>query len=252
MKIMRILFCLLFVSTISLTCLPVRADEPVWTLTTGVFNEYLAKPGIVLYDRPECMNSLSVNIHDYYAGIWSSTPIGEPYNINLGSEIDLYAGWHKKFSMMSVDIRGTYLALYDLGKMDNDLWAFDAEVDFDKVPIIQPYLATRHYGQIGSKSPGPGTFGWVGIKRNQPLGLTIGKDKLRVCLDSALASSDGALGREGGLAYWRTGLTLPIGIFRNLTFAPSLTYQYSLDQGNKSYTKGKDDLVYGFNLIYKF
>lgn len=205
-----------------------KADQGSDSLLSGSFTTklntaYIGKIGTVFYRSPTSVNILDINIgKDWTAELWSSTALGgEGYGKTHGDEIDLLVTWHHQFRDFKVSLTGGYFAIKDLGDFKNDLWIAEAEIVYTKYAYFQPYVSARYFGQITSKSPDTGWFGWAGVRGSFKTGIP----RTKLTTDVSIAYSDGALGRDAGLVFCRAVIGLPIQVSKRMTITPSVLLQ---------------------------
>ena len=193
------------------------------SFTTQLNTAYIGKIGAIFDRGPTTVNYLDINIgSDWTAEVWTSTNLGgEPYNTTYGDEQDIFLTWHHSFNDIRVSLTWAYFLLKDLGRLDNDLWIGEAEVSYAKWAYFQPYLCTRYFGQVSSKSAESGWFGWAGIRGKYPTGIR----QVKLTLEISAAYSDGALGQTPGLVYGRAVVGLPIKVSKRVTLTPSILLQ---------------------------
>lgn len=230
-------------------------NENNWkfNLSTGVNSQYLAKPGMVLYNRPIWENNFVISYRDsYYAGSWIPVGLndrGLKHKKDFGDELQLFAGVKNNWRFLKSDLRFNYFVLNDFRKSRDDLWVFDGWLDFN-VPLATPYLYVRYFGEVGRKSPERGWFYWVGLKRNQSL-----SDKVSLNLNALLAFSDGALSRDPGFIYGRLLTSVDVRISQKVSLSPFLTIQVPAggQRGRRNdYTDQKEKMAVGVNLNFNF
>ena len=223
--------------------------------TTKVSTGYLAKVGVNLYDSPTVFNDFGCSSGTFGGGIWTSTGVdGDEYGSTFAEEWDVYAFWTHQYKHVRVKLIAAYYALNDLEHFQDDVWVLDGEIEFPTVPVLQPYLAIRQFGEIGSESPKSGRFLWLGATRSQPLGFTLGIATAKLSIDVHGAYSDGALGQDSGLVFWRGTIGLPIPLTKQLIVIPSVLYQLPASgqkERRRPYTT-EDEFVASMTFSYLF
>ena len=234
---------------IYLLTLPVQAEDLGITYTTGVLSSYLARPGITLYSSPMSVNEVQFSRNSWYAGIWASSAFQKRNDFD--SEIDFYVGRTDKFKHITSDLRFSYFVMTPVG----DQWIFDNRISL-ATPYLQPYFATRFFGEIYKDSPKAGWFNWIGVKRVQSLGFRLPYQNMvqELHLDLTSAFSAGALGGRAGYVYSRLTITSPVNIADGIDLIPLFAYQLT-DGGQNGrkgdYTKG-DKILGGLLLQFHF
>ena len=222
------------------------------SFTTQLNTAYIGKIGTVFDHNPTTVNYLDINLgSDWTAELWSSTNLaGDRYNTTYGDELDLFLTWHRSFNDVRVSLTGAYFFLKDIGSLDDDIWIGEAEVSYTKWPCFRPYLCTRYFGEVSSKSAENGWFGWVGIRGTYPTGIR----QVDLTLDISAACSDGALGRPPGLVYGRAVVGLPIKIGKRVTLTPSILLQTPLgeQQDNPLPYTDREEAVGSLTLNFAF
>lgn len=251
MKKIFVVFAVLAVLT---PCFIASAEDGEWkfNLSTGVTSQYLAKPGMVLYNRPIWENIFVFSLNQYYGGFWTSAGLndrGIHHKFDFGDEIDLFGGFRYEFKILKIDLRASYFALNNFRNSHDDLWVIDSWLDL-KTPLLTPYLYIRYFGEVGSESPERGWFYWVGVKKNLPL-----SDKISFNLNSSLAFSDGALRRDPGFIYGRIFTVANIKINDKVSLSPFLVIQIPAGgQHGKptDYTDKREKFMFGVSLNINF
>lgn len=138
-------------------------NENNWkfNLSAGITSQYLAKPGMVLYNRPIWENNFVIFYRElYYAGSWIPVGLNDrnlKHKKDFGDEFQFFGGIKKNWRFLKSDLRLNYFALNDFRKSHDDLWVFDGWLDFN-VPSVTPYVYVRYFGEVGRKSPGGAGF----------------------------------------------------------------------------------------------
>lgn len=242
--IMKILIAVfVFVSTCFCGTNSLAAEDGVWSFgfETQVRSEYLAKIGLVLYDKPIVVNDISVSYDSFFGGVWNATALGnESYGSTFGDETDLYVGWAHQYDWIKFKTLGSVFFLKHLSLIKDDIWILEQEVSFPKVPIFQPYVTGRIFGEISDSSPERGAFLWAGLRRSQPLGFNLAGEPAKLNFDWMNGYSDGALHRDPGFVFSRVTFELPLKISKNLELVPSALFQvpiFGQASHDRSYTK---------------
>jgi hypothetical protein len=235
--------------------LPIE-DEFSGSITSSFLSEYLAKPGFSLYDKAVSQNEIVGAYHGLYLGLWSSTGLVKSQTTPYNQEFQTYLGIKRQVGWISLDGNIRYDFLKDLSLIKDDLWMADMRLDLNRMPVIQPYIATRYFQSIGLKNLSSGWFVWFGARHSQDLGFGFTRaGHAQFITDASVAHSDGALSREPGWIYSRILTRISVPLTRNLSIAPELTTQIPLDEQGKRYhpyTDGKVDLVGGVSMTLKF
>ncbi len=202
---------------------PAETPSLSGSFTTKYATGYPGKIGVMFSRDPVLVNSLDINVgEDWTFEIWSSTSLGkEKYGDTFGDEIDLFAMWHHTYGNIRLSATAGYFAIKDLDELDNDLYILEGEVSYVECSYLQPYLCTRYFGELTSKSPETGWFLWAGVRGS----LDIGIPRTKVTYDLSGAYSDGALGRTPGLVFGRAVIGLPVQVSERVTFTPSILLQ---------------------------
>lgn len=231
----------------------------LFEITTGINSQYLARPGMVLYNRPLWENSFAIShalVHDItgYAGVWGVIGLndrGLSHKKDYGDEFNGFVGLRRDlFGFLGVDLRGSYFALKH---HRDDLWVIDGVFHF-KNPYITPYVAIRYFGEVEDRSPNKGWLSLVGLKKSIPL-----SDTANLYLNTFMASSDGVLGRDPSwFVYGRVQVGAEVKVAeRNgvaISLLPSVTIQLPAANQNghpKDYTGQKEKEV-AFGILIKF
>ena len=237
-------------------CYSLLATEPNWTLTTGIFSEYLARPGFDLYDKPVSQNEITASWHGLYGGIWSSSALEYSSTIKYGQEFQTYIGLKKPIGWITLDGNIRYDALKELSSDKDDLWMVDMRMDITKMSFIQPYIATRYFHPVSSEKPTSGWFVWFGARRIQDIGFGFPHcNRITLIVDGSVTHSDGVLSRDPGWVYSRFCLQMNIPVSKHLTISPQFTTQIPLDDQNKGhhpYTDGTDHFVGSITATLRF
>lgn len=238
------------------------AENGDWLVeaTTGINSDYLARPGMVLYNRPLWENSFVVShtLRDYdvtwYAGVWGVIGLndrGLSHAKDYGDEFNAFMGLHRDlFGFLGVDVRGSYFALKH---HRDDLWVVDAVLHF-KNPYVTPYVSVRYFGEVEGRSPNKGWLSLIGLKKTIPLSNTAS-----LYLNTYIASSDGALGRDPSwFIYGRMQVGAEVKVTeRNgvaVSLLSSVTIQLPAANQNghaKDYTGQKEKEI-SFGVLIKF
>ena len=203
-------------------------SKPAFTIKTGVASKYINKMGMNLYDGPVFTSEVIVSYRDFYADVWVSRGLGDERRLGrAGNEVDFGLGWAHQYDWCKVDFRISYFVIGKPSQSYDDRWVVDGCIDFNKVPIVQPYVAVRYIDRLTRKISEGGWFWWVGARRIQPLGFALGKDLPQVKLigDTSIMFSDGALGRTEGFVYGRLCGSLEIPVTKNVSLVPTVMYQ---------------------------
>ena len=226
MKIMKYMLPALLCCSMHIQGVQAADNGPVWSWETQFRSEYLGKIGVVFYDKPIMVNDISLFYKDFYVGMWNSTALGgEPYGSTFGDEFDLYAGWGHTYGWVHLQFSAAYFAIKDLNNLRDDLWIFEPEISFPKVPFVQPYVAVRSFNPITSESPERGWFVWTGLRRDQQLGFNIGSEPAKLSIEWMNAYSDGALHRDPGWVFTRFSAAFKIPVNKHLMITPGILYQ---------------------------
>lgn len=149
-----------------------------------------------------------------------------------------------------------YDSISQIEKLDDDLIMFKIRGDFFPEWYISPYIEYYHWIKTGSDAPPVGWFGRAGITRNQPLGISIKGEPLKLGLDLSFgyAGNDGLFGsKDPGVAYYRGVVGLPIPLTKRWTLTPFLVAQLPGDQRKGSaFVDGDHPLFYNLKLTYKW
>lgn len=249
--------CVVSVHAQSNIIINLKPQDPSWTLSTAVLSEYLARPGFSLCDKPVSQNDLSFTWKGMYVGAWSSSGLEKSSQIKYDQELQIYLGYKKLYGWLTFDANIRYDALKEFTQSKDDLWMADFRIDLTKMPIVQPYVATRYFESVGSNDkPDNGWFVWFGIARAQDLGFGLtDAGHLKIIADTSVAYSDGALSRDTGWTYSRFGTKLVVPITKKFSIAPLFIVQFPLDEqgvGRRPYTDGNIKVVGGLMATLKF
>lgn len=252
--------CSLLVILVTIIPSPVTAQNNCRaTLTTGLFNQYLGKPGISLYKGAWWVTDINQTCGEWSFGVWGAAGLGSSniFEDHLGNEIDLYINWRRRFQWAELFIQLSYFAL-DLAPdgfkhVSEDQWIVDAEFSLHYWQAARPYIAYRYFGGIGNNSPDPGSFYWIGVRREQQLWFRLPRqpDMLALNLDVQTAFSDGPLGGRSGLANSRLSVSTEIVLTQSLSFLPNITWQVA-PTGKRRYADSTNEFQYGCFIRYRF
>ena len=227
-----------------------------WSVSSTYFSEYLARPGFILYDQPVSQNELVATWKSIYAGLWSSIGLEESRIRKYDQEYQAYLGYKKALGWVLLDGNIRYDVLKELSTQHDDLWMCDLRMDIHKLPVVQPYIATRYFHGVGQNDVSGGWLVWLGVRRVQDLGFGIfNNEHVRLIVDGSVAHSDGVLDRDSGWVYGRLNIQLAAPITKRFALGPQLVVQVPLDdqgKGRKPYTDGTVKVVWGIGASFKF
>jgi hypothetical protein len=251
---MKSLFsAVILVSTLMLSYTS-RAGDVQYRVKAGIQDRYVNKAGMVLYDAPIVQNEIVANLGGFYTGLNSMTSLGSEKYGKFGKELDFNFGYKRAigaghFWNPTADLTLSYYILGDWAQSDDDRFIVDLRLEFTKVPVIHPYVAFRYFGSVGEATK-DGEFFWLGISRNQPLGIKPFGGELSLRADASFAfATDGSLGREGGFVYSRIQVSLNVPISKNLSLNPFCMVQIPAgDQNGRKgdFVGGVEEVIGGF------
>lgn len=206
-----------------------------WQLSWA--NMYLGKPGVRVDENPRLETELSLRYGSdssaWYGGVWLSKAL-QPESEGFGDEVDVYLGYEHRLEQVAISAQASYYTFEDFSEADNDQWALDLKLKMLKVPVLQPYVQLRYFGEVGSNSPEDGFFLFAGVSRHQRLGFTLPwaqkEQAINFSLDSAY--SLGALGKPAGYVYTRLSANTDIELFNRTFLKPAVTWQLSAGDQN--------------------
>ena len=115
---------------------PSASAQVSWTVTTEVFDKYLAGSlGFRLYDGPVSQTNINASVtkgalEGAYANIWySGGLVGDRFPSNIRNEVDWTLGWAGTANGMGVDASCSYYDLPKLFKTIGDIRACALEVN---------------------------------------------------------------------------------------------------------------------------
>jgi len=239
-----------------------KDGRPVYSLIETVRDRYLNIAGVDLYPNTVSVTELKVSWRDWEVGVRGFKGLGKRNfsRHSLGNEINLFAGWKRKWADWLETQLGLAYHMNDFplpgGGIEmarDDQIMLDARVSFPNlIRWVTPYLSYRYFGAVGKSSPHSGSFGWLGFQRQQPFWL-FGREA-PLSLDLQLAFSDGALGKkgkDGGFIYGRLNLLWLFKLTENLSFGPQILWLVadgSQHGGPRDYVEGRYAFGYGFRV----
>ena len=231
------------------------ADQKVtWITSTGVQSEYLAKIGVILSDSPVSISFVEANYKDFYGGLWNATTLGgDEYGTTYGDEWDIYGGWAHTFGPVKLNLSAAYFAMTELDETSDDMWVTDQELSLPKMPFVQPYIASRYFGSVGS-SWREGWFVFGGLRKSITLGQWTAKRPVALNLEASTAYSAGALRDFTGFVYGRFTTSLDIPLSKSVTLSPNLVYQIpaSGQRNNPNGFTDRNKFVFGGKITWIF
>jgi hypothetical protein len=140
----------------------------------------------------------------------------DTFNVDGGNEYDVLLNQSMKLGPAVVTFGLSYLAIYDLNEIENDVFSQDVRVD---LPIkfgaesvaFTPYLQIYHYNEIGGLSD-KGCIGYCGMYRDQPLGFSLFSKNATLNIDYRMGMNFGVYDSQQGIEYHRLAVSLPISI----------------------------------------
>ncbi|MFA6601298.1 MAG: hypothetical protein WCT02_00320 [Candidatus Paceibacterota bacterium] len=230
-------------------------DELQLRTKSGVQSRYIGKQGLMLFDGPVTINEVIVQKGSWYVGVWNSTALASKKHGKFGNETDFTIGYRKQIGSTNsiwfptVDCSLSYFVLCDWSTANDDRPIADLRLEFSRIPYVQPYVAFRYFGSLSHVTE-DGWFFWVGLKRDQPLGVKLFSRELRLNIDSCLAfSTEDSFGREGGFIFGRVHASLQIPLTKRFALNPFCMVQVpSGDQrgGKEDFTDGIRHVLGGF------
>lgn len=243
--------------------IPAFSDEISGTISQGFRDHYRNLPGIGVYKNALTFSELNVKRGEFDVGIWASMGLGKRdiFDHQLGNEIDFYLGWRRRWeerfetylraSYFMNDFRGSGI---DYAR--DDQWIIDAETSFLSFSFATPYIRYRYFGGVGTKSPHPGSFWWLGARRSYALRFS--SFALPFRFEGNLAWSDGALGRngkDGGFIYGRIIAAIDLAVSDTVTIVPNAIWQItdgSQHGSPRDYAEKQHVFAYGVLIQKKF
>lgn len=222
-----------------------EASDVQYRVKAGVQNQYVNRAGFVAYDAPILISEIVANKGNFYGGLWNATSMGSEKYGKLGKELDINFGYKRllgsgQFWNPTVDATLAYYILGDWDTQEDDRYIVDVRLDFQKIPIIQPYVAYRHFGSVGELSK-EGDFFWLGASRTQPLGIKPFGGEVSLRVDSSFAfATQGSMGREGGYVFSRIQTSLNV-VPLSKKFSLNPFYMVQIPAGDQN--GGKRDFV---------
>lgn len=227
------------------------AGEIQYRAKAGIQNQYVNKAGLVAYDAPIMINEVVVSKNNFYGGLWNATSLGSEKYGKFGKELDFSFGYKRAFGagqfwIPTCDIALSYYILGDWKTISDDRFVADFRVEFLKIPFAQPYVAVRYFGSVGEASK-DGEFFWLGLKRDQPLGIKPFGGEVSLRVDGSFAFAiQGSMGRDGGFIYSRVQTLLNVPLSKKFSVNPFCMVQIPAGDQNG----GKRDFVSGVERVF--
>ena len=221
------------------------------SLETAVNNTNLGAAGGVPNDEALLESQLMLrwsNDQSAWYGIawWGSSLPEQPGRLN--DEVDLTLGYEHFWQHVALDASASYYAFDLTEKVEDDMWVADLKLKLRNLPVLQPYVHFRYFGEVGNESFDDGFFFFVGANRSQRLGFTLpwteNEQALRINVQSAFTT--GAFDNPAAYVYTRLSVGTDIELLDNVFLAPDVTYQFSgkdQDGGPSDYADGNQLLV---------
>ncbi len=232
----------------------VTAGEIQYRIKAGIQDRYVNKAGLVAYDAPVMVNEVVVTKNNFYGGLWNATSLGSEKYGKFGKELDFNFGYKQslgsgQFWIPTCDIALSYYVLGDWTTVSDDRFIIDFRIEFAKIPIVQPYIAFRYFGSVGEASK-DGEFFWLGLRRDQSLGIKPFGSEVSLRVDAFFAFvTQGSMGRDGGFIYSRVQTSLNVPLSKRFSINPFCMVQVPAgDQngGREDFTKCTERVLGGF------
>ena len=227
---------------------------------TAVTNNYVVLPGAVVDHNPRLETQLTLRYGDaqsaWYGNIWVSDPLVSRDTKDFGDEVDLSLGYQRTFEQLQLDTKLGYFAFKDLTDIKNDRLVFDLKLTLHHMPVVQPYIKMRYFGELNDHSAPGGFFFLVGASRHQPLGFTLPWSQSEQTLDFGIDTgwSGGAFNKDAGYVYTRLWLSPKVDLSKQWYLQPSASYQWSAasQQGRPSDYADGNQWMFKLAVGFKF
>ncbi len=183
--------------------------------TTLTFSKDSAHGNTYVYGG--MINPLDTTKYDYKGGT--------EYYLAVGHTFSLWESGPDNLPLIKVNVMVLYDAISKISNWSDDVIEELVRVDFPRVPVAQPYVEYYHWDTSGNDSPDTGSFGRVGIKRQQPLGFSLFGSPVSLGIDLSAGYCGGTFGTSKGLAYYRAVISSEIKVNKNLKILPSIVGQ---------------------------
>ncbi len=235
-----------------------------YSMSTLLMSEYYGTIfGGIFYNGPMSFTDFVASHQDSAGFLSFDLSVGQKldrlnrYNADGGNEYDFTVDHtltlgSKPWQVLA-DVGVCYLAVYDLGKIKDDVFEEFVLLKFPLLPnaagnpLVVPYAEAFHYNDCVDGFHNRGWWTYGGLYRDQSLGCKLFGNELKLNVDFRVGASAGAYGSKTGIEYYRIAFALPISKGK-WTISPSLILQMP-GGPNRSYVHDDESNVFGTLLI---